>query len=157
MKIRDFSSEDLGAILAIQAENPLAAQWLAPDYEGLERQPGGMILVAELDMGASSKVIGFAALHRILDEAELKNIAVAREHQHHGVGEALLREAFNRLQLSGTKRIFLEVRPSNQNAVRLYTTLGFRLHSQRKDYYHEPLEDAHVMAAGIPPSLTAKK
>lgn len=157
MKIRAATKEDFPAILAIQGENAKAAHWVQQDYEKLAESGGGLLLVAEADAPASPKVIGFAALDRVIDEAELKNLAVATEHQHQGVGQALLREALARLRQAATQRVYLEVRPSNIFAVQLYASLGFVIHSRRKDYYSQPAEDAFVMALDLSPQLAEKQ
>ena len=39
----------------------------------------------------------------------------------------------------------LEVRPSNQVAINLYTSLGFRSVGQRPKYYTNPVEAAEIM------------
>ena len=154
MKIRLFAKDDLPAILAIQQKNPQAAGWLAADYTRLCGNPGGLVLVAELQTMTPSKVLGFAAFHRVIDEAELRNMAVDPSHQHRGVGKALLEEARKRLMEDGAKRVYLEVRPSNKPALGLYYSVGFGLHSLRKDYYRDPREDAYVLALELfPPTV----
>ncbi len=145
MKIRQYVREDIPSILAIQSQCPQASRWLEADYVRLVENPGGTILVAELDAMTPPKVVGFAAFHRIMDEAELGNLAVDPDYQHQGGGKALLEEACKRLAAEGAKRIYLEVRPSNKPALGLYDSRGFGLHSVRKDYYHDPPEDAYVL------------
>jgi [ribosomal protein S18]-alanine N-acetyltransferase len=154
MKIRSFERQDLPAILAIQAKNPAAAQWPESEYSRLVDDSRSVILVAELETMTPAKVLGFAVLYRIIDEAELRNIAVDPPHQRQGVGRALVAEARHRLLEAGAKRIFLEVRRSNRQALTLYYSAGFGLHSHRKDYYHDPLEDAYVLALELfPPAV----
>jgi [ribosomal protein S18]-alanine N-acetyltransferase len=156
MKVRLFGKQDLSAILAIQAKNPLAAQWPEVEYVRLAGDPRGTILVAELETMTPIKVLGFAAFYRIIDEAELRNIAVDPAHFHQGVGKALLAEGRDRLLRAGAKQVFLEVRPSNKAALALYYAAGFGLHSQRKDYYHDPREDAYVLSLDLfPPADVA--
>jgi len=145
MKVRQFEREDLEAILAIQDKTPLASHWTDADYLRLAAEPGGMVLVAELETMTPPKVLGFAAIQRIIDEAELLNIAVDPQHQHQGVGRALVEEARLRLLRLGAKRVFLEVRRSNATALHLYYSAGFGLHSQRKDYYRDPPDDAYIL------------
>lgn len=154
MKIRQFAREDLTAVLVIQDKNPLAARLLEGDYTRLAEEPGGMVLVAELETMERPKILGFAASHRVIDEAELRNIAVDPEHQHQGVGKALLEEARKRLLKAGAKRVFLEVRVSNKPALGLYYSVGFGLRSLRKDYYRDPTEDAYVLSLELfPPAV----
>ena len=151
MKIRDFAPEDLPAVLAIQSACPQAAQWLAPDYAHLANTPGPLLLVAEVEVEAASKVAGFAAFHQVLDAADLRNLAVLPEYRRRGVARALLEAACHRLQQAGTKRLFLEVRVSNEPALSLYHSLGFALHSRRKNYYRDPDEDAYVLCLELSP------
>lgn len=151
MKIRQFDWEDIPSILDVQAKNAQAAQWPQSEYERLGNDPGGMILVAGLETTSPEKLLGFAAFRRVIDEAELQNIAVDPEHQQQGVGRALLEEARKRLLAAGAKRIFLEVRRSNGPALVLYYAAGFALHGLRKDYYRDPPEDAYVLALELFP------
>ena len=123
----------------------MAARWLETDYLRLAESRGGLILVAELENMTPPIPVGFAAFHRIIDEAELLNMAVDPDHQRRGVGRALLAEARQSLLEAGTKRIYLEVRLSNTPALKLYYSAGFGLHSLRKDYYRDPQEDAYVL------------
>ena len=111
----------------------------------LADNPGGMILIAEQETPAPSKALGFAAFHRVLDEAELRNIAVDPAHQRRGLGRALLEEAKRRLLAEGVKQIYLEVRASNHPALNLYLSLGFGALTRRRHYYQNPDEDALVL------------
>lgn len=149
MRIRKFDKSDRAAILAIQAKCPTAAPWVEADYDRLGTRPHGLILAAELETATTPKVVGFAVFHRIIDEAELLNLAVDPEHQHQGIARGLLENARDRLRKLGTKRIFLEVRPSNKPALGLYYSIGFALHSMRKGYYQNPPEDAYVLCLQI--------
>ena len=137
------------SILAIQNKAAGAARWQEADYLRLASEPGGMILVAELESMTPPRVLGFAAFQRLIDEAELRNIAVDPEHQRQGVGRALIHEARKALLQMGTKRVFLEVRKSNHPAVRLYYSAGFALLSERKEYYRDPPEDAYILSLDL--------
>ncbi len=154
MKIRLFNKDDIPWILAVQQKSSEAAHWTEGDYKHLAEDPGGKILVAELETMDPPKILGFAAFHRILDEVELRNMAVDPEHREQGVGKALLADARERLLKAGAKRVFLEVRASNKPALLLYCSVGFGLHSLRKGYYRDPDEDAYVLALELyPPTV----
>jgi len=154
MKIRLYAREDLAVILATQARCPEAARWAERDYLVLADDPGGLILVGELETMDPPKLLGFAAFHRVIDEAELRNMAIDPDHQAQGVGKALLEDGRRRLLESGVRKIFLEVRPSNRPALGLYYSMGFWIHSVRKDYYRDPREDAFVLCLPLSPPLT---
>ena len=154
MKTRPAGKDDVRAILTLQQKAPEAARWTQGDYEHLMQDPGGKILVAELDTMDPPKLLGFAAFHRVIDEVEVRNMAVDPEHRQQGIGRALLVAACEWMLKAGAKRLFLEVRTSNKPAQSLYYSIGFALHSIRKDYYHEPQEDALVLTLELyPPTV----
>jgi ribosomal-protein-alanine N-acetyltransferase len=146
MRIREVKEEDLEAIVSIQSKTPQAAQWTRADYANWASDPLGLILVAELDAMTPPKIVGFAAFHRLSDEAELRNMAVDPAHQRQGVGRQLLAEGQKCLMEQGVRQIYLEVRASNTPAQRLYYSAGFGLRSRRRDYYNDPREDALVLS-----------
>lgn len=84
--------------------------------------------------------VGYAVLMRILDEAHLLNITVAQARQRHGWGALLLGELRRMAYANGARQMFLEVRPSNAPALRLYERSGFVPIGRRRDYY--PTRDA---------------
>jgi len=149
MRIRSFAENDIAAIYAIQLQCPQAAQWRQEDYLQLARDPAGMILVAEIEATNPPEVAGFVVFHRMLDEAELRNLAIHPSHQRRGLARALLEAGIRSLHQSGARRIFLEVRSSNQPALAFYRSAGFELLHTRHDYYHDPVEDALVMARDL--------
>jgi ribosomal-protein-alanine N-acetyltransferase len=149
MKLRAFADHDLAAICAIQVNCPQAAQWREEDYVHLAQDPSGTILVAETGDSDPPVVVGFLAFHRVIDEAELRNIAVDPSHQQKGIARALMAAGIQAMQDFGVRKLFLEVRASNQPALKLYRAVGFSLLYKRHDYYHDPVEDALVMACDI--------
>ncbi len=154
MKIRLATKDDIRGILTAQQKSPEAARWTARDYERLLEDPGGKVLVADLPTMDPPKILGFAAFHRVIDEVELRNMAVDPDHRQQGVARALLETARGRMLTAGAKRVFLEVRPSNKAALSLYYSLGFAINSIRRDYYRDPPEDALVLAWELyPPTV----
>jgi [ribosomal protein S18]-alanine N-acetyltransferase len=149
MTIRRFAGADLSAVCTIQALCPQTAQWREGDYLQLAGSLGGVILVAEADAGTPGAVTGFAAFHRVIDEAELRNLAVDPAHWRRGIGRQLLAEGIRVMRKAGARRIFLEVRASNHAARELYTSLGFTTSAIRKGYYRDPEEDAVVMSCDV--------
>jgi ribosomal protein S18 acetylase RimI-like enzyme len=66
------------------------------------------------------------------------------------VGYRLLQRCLEVSEHFGTPRILLEVRLSNQRAIRFYQKNGFSIASRRKNYYRNPPEDAWVMERKLP-------
>jgi [ribosomal protein S18]-alanine N-acetyltransferase len=147
--VRTFTRDDLSAILAIQQKCPGTAQWRDEDYLRLAGDPGGSILVAQTEGATPPAVAGYAAFHCLGDEAELRNLAVNPSQQRRGIARALLTAGMRALQELGVRQLFLEVRATNQPAVALYQSLGFRLLDTRRNYYQNPADDALVMTRRI--------
>ncbi|KHD46252.1 ribosomal protein S18-alanine N-acetyltransferase [Streptococcus hongkongensis] len=86
------------------------------------------------------QLIGFLSIQQLVGELELTNIAVKRDYQGQGIGAQLMAEL-----VDYDLPIFLEVRASNLAAQALYKSCGFAALAIRKNYYHNPVEDALVM------------
>ncbi len=103
----------------------------------------------QIKLVVANRVIGFAFISTILDEAHLLNIAIDPKEQGKGYGGLLMRELLNFLESQGYFTLFLEVRQSNKIAHNLYTHLGFNQIGHRKNYYptlNNCREDAIIMA-----------
>jgi ribosomal-protein-alanine N-acetyltransferase len=83
---------------------------------------------------------GFLIYSRLLDEANIDNVAVSPHYQGRGFGRALL--------LTALKRCMLEVRESNVAARALYENNGFVIDGVRPQYYktQQGREDALLMS-----------
>ena len=87
-------------------------------------------------------------MYLAMDEGEITNVAVAPVERCHGVGGMLLTELLKIAENKGVVRIVLEVRASNDSAIRLYERNGFVQCGMRKGFYEFPKEDAYVMVHG---------
>lgn len=91
------------------------------------------------------RVVGYAGMWLVLDEAHVTNIAVHPDHRGRHVGELLLVELQRRASEQGCTRMTLEVRPSNAVAQHLYRKHGFAPKGLRPGYYTDTHEDAIIM------------
>ncbi|MBT9259214.1 MAG: ribosomal protein S18-alanine N-acetyltransferase [Clostridiales bacterium] len=91
------------------------------------------------------KVVGYAGMWIVLDEAHITNIAVHPDYRGRGFGHLILSEMEKRAVEQGCTRMTLEVRPSNHVARRLYQRHGFVARGIRKGYYSDTQEDAIIM------------
>ncbi len=73
------------------------------------------------------------------------SIAVVEEHRNKGLGTALLEESMNKMKEKGCSEIYLEVRNSNEPALKLYKKLGFTV-IRTIPYYYSDGENAYAMA-----------
>jgi ribosomal-protein-alanine N-acetyltransferase len=94
-------------------------------------------------------VVGYAICWTVGEESHLLNIAVRPDVRKRGAGRSLLKECLRRGALAGGRRIILEVRPSNDPAIRMYVQEGFRFVGIRKGYYTDTGEDAVVLSREI--------
>lgn len=98
-----------------------------------------------LDIGGD--VAGYGIMSLGAGEAHLLNLCIRGEYQCRGFGRKLLMHLLDRARASGMHEAFLEVRPSNSVAVRLYTSMGFEAVGVRRGYYQAVAgrEDATVL------------
>lgn len=88
------------------------------------------------------------------EEWHLLNVTVSPAHQGRGLATQLLRRLIAHARCTGAPWLWLEVRPSNVQARRLYAHLGFEQVGVRKGYYpdaHGQREDALVLRLAVPP------
>lgn len=81
------------------------------------------------------KIIGYALLMMVLDEAHLLNLSVEKSHQKQGLGRLLLEHMLKVAKTHKAANLFLEVRPSNVSAIALYENIGFNEMAVRRGYY----------------------
>ena len=91
------------------------------------------------------KAIGYIGISVVLDEGYITNIAVSEKHRKKGIGTALINRVFSQARDQSLSFISLEVRKSNENAISLYTALGFKEEGIRKNFYDAPKEDALIL------------
>jgi ribosomal-protein-alanine N-acetyltransferase len=100
-----------------------------------------------LVISQQQKIIGYAVVAMVAQQAELHLIAIHPKAQSQGYGQLILALIIESMPAS-IESFFLEVRVSNCRAIRLYQRLGFVQIGERKDYYRNGMgtEDAIIMA-----------
>ena len=89
--------------------------------------------------------VGFCSFWRVLDELHINNLAVDPPYRRAGVASALLNRVLAEGVALGARRATLEVRRSNDHALKLYERFGFAVAGIRHGYYSHPAEDALVL------------
>lgn len=79
--------------------------------------------------------IGYGILMMAAGEAHLLNLGIARDWQRQGLGRKFLAHLIQVAQGYHAETLFLEVRPSNIPALRLYAGMGFNEIAVRRNYY----------------------
>jgi ribosomal-protein-alanine acetyltransferase len=138
--IRSFYTEDAAAIYELAKNSPQAAQWSEQTY----RQLGELGIHAWVST-TGGLIDGFLMARMMVPEAEILNVAVAGAQRRNGIATALLAEAENAIRIQQVKRMFLEVRESNEGAIAFYRKHGFAKSGTRPRYYRNPVESAVLM------------
>ena len=129
-----LEEKDIDKVVAIEEEST-PVPWTVKNFKDcLEKG------YYSLTLKEGKKVIGFAILSVSIEESHLLNIGLTSSKRGQGLGKELLEKI--------SKKIFLEVRISNEIAIDLYKTKGFKEIGLRKNYYRlkEGREDAILMS-----------
>lgn len=94
------------------------------------------------------KIVGFAGIIPILNEADISNIVVHKDFRNKKIGSSLLQNLINLASSLNIEIINLEVRESNIPAIHLYENYGFEICGIRKRYYNNT-ENAILMRKKI--------
>ena len=124
-------------------------------YESLLEELPEAFVVAEI----SGKIVGYIMCKMehwfsnfkklgFVKKGHVVSIAVMNEHRSKGFGSALVNESITGVKIRQCSELYLEVRCSNNDAVRLYEKLGFSITQKLKAYYRDG-EDAYVMAIDL--------
>jgi ribosomal-protein-alanine N-acetyltransferase len=137
--------DDLDEVLEIER-----ASFLTPWSRGAFRYELTQNRVARsLVVRLGRELAGYLCLWEIGHEIHITNLAVRPALRRRGVARALLGHVLAGARRDGIELVFLEVRPTNLQAVSLYESFGFRVIGRRKGYYFDTGEDALVMEARL--------
>ena len=110
-------------------------------------------IISELDNPLSlwlvavegEKVLGYVGSQTVMGEADMMNLAVDSAFRRNGIGRRLVEALIHRLCENKVYSLSLEVRVSNEMAIKLYKSLGFQQVGCRPNYYRMPKEDALIL------------
>lgn len=141
-QMRLMRQADVDAVMAIE-QSAYPFPWTAGIFRDCLRA-GHHCCVLDCRVG----IIGYGVLSCAAGEAHVLNLCIASKHQGHGHGREVLRMLIERARGKRAQRIFLEVRPSNLQAISLYESEGFNEIARRPNYYPatKGREEAIVMA-----------
>jgi [ribosomal protein S18]-alanine N-acetyltransferase len=149
--IRRCEERDLNSVVDINMAT-LPEHYSDYFFESLLRELPEAFIVAEV----GDKVIGyimckiefgFSNFRKLgfVKKGHVVSVAVLEQHRGKGIGKALMLEGINGVLSRKSDEIYLEVRVSNTQAVRMYQRLGFLIKSRLRSYYRDG-EDAYLMA-----------
>jgi ribosomal-protein-alanine N-acetyltransferase len=142
LEFRPMSSDDLVAVIDIEQRSypypwtqSIFSDCLHAGYSCWVAVRGGI-------------VEGYGVITVAAGESHLLNLCVRPESCGQGVGAKILRHLVSIARRHEADVIFLEVRPSNEGARKLYENEGFNELGRRRDYYpaDNGREDALILA-----------
>ena len=140
LTFRAMTTDDADAVAAIE-EKSFAMPWKREDFWREAQNDLAAYIVGELD----GKVVAYAGAWVSFNQAEVMSVAVVPELRGQGVGTILFGELIKAVKARGATAITLEVRPSNEAAIKLYKNFGLKSVGRRKGYYLDNGEDALIM------------
>jgi [ribosomal protein S18]-alanine N-acetyltransferase len=142
IQIRKLAQRDLEAIERIERIS-YPTPWSRSMFASELAKPSSISLGA-FDR-ASGDLIGYLVISRYVDAWHVMNVAVVPERRRQGIARALFDRLFEVTGGDGRRGYTLEVRISNDAAIKLYERLGFQSRGVRRGYYTDNREDALIM------------
>ena len=133
LELREGGVRDVADVMQVMDEafHPAFGEaWTRGQCLGILDLPRVWLTVARDDGHAA----GFALARVVADEAELLLLAVRAPCRGRGIGTALIVRTLAVAAAAGARRLHLEVRDGNE-ALRLYTRIGFDQVGRRRGYY----------------------
>jgi ribosomal-protein-alanine N-acetyltransferase len=145
VQIRPMSESDVTDVIAVER-----ASYQFPWSEGIFSDCLRVGYVCRV-VTINEKIIAYGVMSVGAGEAHILNLCVGEPHRCQGVGKRLLTYLVERGTVAGMAEAFLEVRPSNTSAIRLYLSLGFEQVGMRRGYYQAVggREDAAVLKLAL--------
>jgi ribosomal-protein-alanine N-acetyltransferase len=139
--IEPMREEDIATVQAIEKDIFLTP-WPKNAYQ---RELSQNRQASYLVMRENNEIVGYGGLWKVFHEAHITTVGVRATEQSKGYGRALFAALVQRSYALGARWITLEVRPSNDHAIRLYEAYGFKAIGRRRGYYTDNGEDALIM------------
>lgn len=138
--IREMSAEDVREVLDIEKAS-YTMPWSETSFLSEIYSRHSITRVAEFN----EKIVSYICVKKVADEGHLLNLAVHPDYRGRGIARMLFNDAVEDLQDGNCRFLYLEVRVSNNAAIKMYTDLNFKVVGTRKDYYIRPTENALIM------------
>jgi ribosomal-protein-alanine N-acetyltransferase len=139
LDIRRLAYADLPQVIALE-RRAFTTPWSLAMFV-LELSKASGICLAAVRGG---RVVGYMVCSRYDTVWHVMNVAVDDRLRREGIATALIERLFSIADTDG-EQYTLEVRTSNEPAIRLYEGFGFRAAGRRRGYYHDNREDAVIM------------
>ena len=137
-----MTTDDIDDVVQIESEAYGEHHWAKSSFYDEMNNNLAKYYCAKTDEG---KMVAYAGIWNIIDEAHITTIAVKPEFMRRHIGEALITKILEGCYEAKIKYLTLEVRESNIPAIELYKKYGFSSLGTRKGYYQDNDESALIM------------
>ena len=139
LRLLRLTEADLAEVLALE-HLAYSQPWTEENFRGEFRRH----ITLALGLRRGGRLLAHCFFWLLPPEIHLLNLAVRPECRRRGLARRLAAAMESIGRRAGVRSIFLEVRPSNQGAVNLYASRGFKVAGRRPSYYEDG-EDALLM------------
>jgi ribosomal-protein-alanine N-acetyltransferase len=140
LDIQPLVLDDVSAIEEIE-QTSMPAPWSRMMFVSEIVKPTSVCLGAFVD----NALVAYVIVSRYVDAWHVMNLVVAPKHRRQGIATRLLVALFEQTADDDRRGFTLEVRVSNDAAIELYESMGFRGQGVRRGYYTDNREDALIM------------
>jgi [ribosomal protein S18]-alanine N-acetyltransferase len=142
IELRRLITRDLEAIERIERSS-YPTPWSRSMFASELAKPSSISLGAF--ESETAKLVGYLVISRYVDAWHVMNVAVEPDRRREGIANALFERLFELTVGDPSRGYTLEVRISNEAAIKLYEQLGFQSRGVRRGYYTDNREDALIM------------
>jgi len=139
-EIREMTAEDIDGVFEVE-KLCFKTPWSRDSFEKEMENPLAFYLVAQ----SGDVIAGYGGIWFIAGEGHITNIAVHPDFRSRGLGRAIVMGLIEESKKQKIEAMTLEVRASNDKAIGLYESLGFKSAGVRPGYYTDSNEDALIM------------
>ncbi len=139
-ELSEMKKEDIAELAQLEKEC-FSLPWSEKSLSEELQNPVARFYVAK----DGEKTVGYIGAFNVGGEVSITNIAVKQEYRNRGIATKLINTLKSKMQEEKAEFITLEVRASNETAIRLYEKNGFETVGLRKGFYENPKEDAVLM------------
>ena len=138
--MRGITPDDSAALHQL-SEKVFPSAWSEKSFYDDSKNPNAKYVLAFSD----GLLVGYASYLKVLDEAQITNVAVLEEFRHQKIATDMIGLLIEKATADGIIFMSLEVRSQNTAAISLYKKFGFKNVGLRKKYYQKPDDDAILM------------
>lgn len=151
IQLQPLTQDWLPAVLELD-QTCFGGLWTLDGYQRELDSPNSELLVLLAQSPSlpvpHASLIGIGCFWAILDEAHITVMGIHPNYQRQGLGQFMLLALLDRARQREMTRATLEVRISNEPAIKLYKKFGFKVAGTRKGYYTDNGEDALILWLG---------